>query len=180
LELLKGSNVVELARSNGISQNQLFQWRDRFHEAGKSELQVKRCKDPTEKEIGRLERKIGQLTLQVEILQEVARLKKGAARLSGRFIALPWVTPKRLLQLPLACIVRPCTVRMKRDLSGSLCWTKGWHCRSEESLIKRKRLITGGLGRICGLRKVSWLTKRKFIGLLDLMVGSACCGTVPV
>ena len=45
-------------------------------EAGKSELQLKRKKNPAEKEIGRLERKIGQLTLQVEILQEVARLKK--------------------------------------------------------------------------------------------------------
>jgi transposase-like protein len=76
LELLKGSNAVELARSNGISQNQLFEWRDRFLEAGKSELKLRRRKDPAEKEIGRLERKVGQLTLQVEILQEVARLKK--------------------------------------------------------------------------------------------------------
>jgi hypothetical protein len=76
LELLKGSNAVELARANGISQNELFQWRDRFLEAGKSELKAKRRKDPSDKEIGRLERKIGQLTLQVEILQEVARLKK--------------------------------------------------------------------------------------------------------
>jgi transposase-like protein len=74
--LLKGSNAVELARANGISQYQLFQWRDRFLEAGKSELLVKRRKDPSDKEIGRMERKIGQLTLHVEILQEVACLKK--------------------------------------------------------------------------------------------------------
>jgi len=41
-----------------------------------SELKFKRRKDPKEKEVSRLERKVEQLTLQVEILQEVARFKK--------------------------------------------------------------------------------------------------------
>lgn len=76
LEFIRGAEVVQLARENGISQSQLFEWRDRFLEGGKAELKFKRRKDPQEKEIGRLERKVGQLTLQVEILQEVARLKK--------------------------------------------------------------------------------------------------------
>ncbi len=76
LELLRGAETVKLARENGISQSQLFEWRDRFLEGGKAGLKFKRWKDPKEKEIGRLERKVGQLTLQMEILQEVARLKK--------------------------------------------------------------------------------------------------------
>ncbi len=76
LELLRGAEAVQLARENGISQSKLFEWRDRFLDGGKSELKLKRRKDPKEQEIGRLERKVGQLTLQVEILQEVARLKK--------------------------------------------------------------------------------------------------------
>lgn len=76
LDLIKGANAENLARQNGISQNQLFKWRDVFLEAGKAELRFKRQKAPAEKEIGRLERKVGQLTLQVEILQDVARLKK--------------------------------------------------------------------------------------------------------
>jgi len=76
LELLRGAEAAQLARENGISQSRLFGWRDRFLEGGKVGLKFKRKKDPKEKEIGRLERKVGQLTLQVEILQEVARLKK--------------------------------------------------------------------------------------------------------
>ena len=76
LELLRGVEAAHLARENGISQFQLFEWRDRFLEGGRLQLKFKRRKDPKEKEIGRLERKVGQLTLQVEILQEVARLKK--------------------------------------------------------------------------------------------------------
>ena len=76
LELLRGAEAAQLARENGIIQSKLFEWRDRFLEGGMSELKFKRRKDPKEKEVSRLERKVGQLTLQVEILQEVARLKK--------------------------------------------------------------------------------------------------------
>lgn len=76
LGLLRGAEAAQLARENGISQSQLFEWRDRFLEGGRLQLKFKKRKDPKEKEIGRLERKVGQLTLQVEILQEVARLKK--------------------------------------------------------------------------------------------------------
>lgn len=76
LELLRGAEAAKLARENSISQSKLFEWRDRFLEGGKAGLKFKRRKDPKEKEIGRLERKVGQLTLQMEILQEVARLKK--------------------------------------------------------------------------------------------------------
>jgi transposase-like protein len=76
LELLRDAEAAQLARENGISQSQLFEWRDRFLESGKAGLKFKRRKEPKEKEIGRLERKVGQLMLQVEILQEVARLKK--------------------------------------------------------------------------------------------------------
>lgn len=76
LELLRGVEAAQLARENGISQSRLFKWRDRFLEGGRAELKSKRRKEPKEKEIGRLERKVGQLTLQVEILQDVARLKK--------------------------------------------------------------------------------------------------------
>ena len=67
LDLLRGAEAAKLARENGISQSQFFEWRDRFLEGGKAGLKFKRRKDPKEKEIGRLERKVGQLTLQMEI-----------------------------------------------------------------------------------------------------------------
>ena len=76
LKLLSGAEAAQLARENGISQSKLFEWRDRFLEGGMEKLKFKRKKDPKEKEISRLERKVGQLTLQLEILQDVARLKK--------------------------------------------------------------------------------------------------------
>ena len=77
LELLRGADVTELCRKNGISQAELYRWRDNFIEAGKKSLNFKRGrKDDREKEISRLERKVGQLTVQMEILEEVARLKK--------------------------------------------------------------------------------------------------------
>ena len=34
LDLLRGGDAVELARTHGLSQAQLFAWRDRFLEAG--------------------------------------------------------------------------------------------------------------------------------------------------
>lgn len=76
LAVLKGADVVELCRENGISRTQLFQWRDSFIEGGKKQLKFKRRKGFNEKKVTRLERKVGELTLQLEILHEVARLKK--------------------------------------------------------------------------------------------------------
>jgi len=77
LELLKGADVTELCRKNGISQSEVFKWRDSFIQAGKESLKLRRVrKDEREKEISRLERKIGHMTVQMEIMEEVARLKK--------------------------------------------------------------------------------------------------------
>jgi transposase len=77
LALLKGADVAELCRKNGISQSQLYGWRDCFLEGGTEQLKSRRGrKDPREREISRLERKVGQLTVQMEILREVAHLKK--------------------------------------------------------------------------------------------------------
>ena len=36
LELLRGADVMELARKHGLSQAQLFVWRDRFLEGGQA------------------------------------------------------------------------------------------------------------------------------------------------
>ncbi len=77
LAVLKGANVSEVCRKNGISQSQAYAWRDSFLEGGQESLKSRRGrKDPKEWEVSRLERKVGQLTLQLEILEEVARLKK--------------------------------------------------------------------------------------------------------
>ncbi len=77
LALLRGVDVSEMCRKNGIRQLQAYAWRDSFLDGGHERLKSRRGhKDPKEREVSRLERKVGQLTLQLEILQEVARLKK--------------------------------------------------------------------------------------------------------
>ncbi len=77
LALLRGADLSEVCRKNGISQSQAYAWRDSFLEGGQESLKSRRGrKDPKEWELSRLERKVGQLTLQLEILEEVARLKK--------------------------------------------------------------------------------------------------------
>lgn len=42
LELLRGGDAVELARRYGLSQAQLFAWRDRFLEDGQTALKTRR------------------------------------------------------------------------------------------------------------------------------------------
>ncbi len=77
LALLRGADLSEVCRRNGISQSQAYAWRDSFLEGGQESLKSRRGgRHPKEREVSRLERKVGQLTLQLEILEEVARLKK--------------------------------------------------------------------------------------------------------
>ena len=76
LAVLKRADVSEVCRKNGIS-SQAYAWRDSFLEGGQESLKSRRGhKDLKEREVSRLERKVGHLTLQLEILEEVARLKK--------------------------------------------------------------------------------------------------------
>ena len=65
LALLKGADVSEVCRKNGISQSQAYAWRDSFLEGGQECLKSRRGrKDSKEREVSRLEQKVGQLTLQ--------------------------------------------------------------------------------------------------------------------
>ena len=77
LVLLKGGDTTELCRKHGITKSELYNWRDSFIEAGIKNLKFKRDrKSSRDKEVSRLERKVGRLTMKLEILEDVARLKK--------------------------------------------------------------------------------------------------------
>jgi len=69
LELPRGADVVELARIHGLSQAQLFAWRDRFLQAGQAALKTRRGRWEQERDerVLELERKVGQLTLENEL-----------------------------------------------------------------------------------------------------------------
>jgi len=72
LDLLRGGEAAELARSHGLSQAQLFVWRDRFLEGGQAALRTRRGQVALERDrqVRELERKVGQLTLENELLKK--------------------------------------------------------------------------------------------------------------
>jgi transposase len=82
LELLRGGEAVELARRYGISQAELFSWRDRFLAAGQAALQTRRPRAELEQEqrVRALERKVGQLTLENELLKKTDELIRQRGR----------------------------------------------------------------------------------------------------
>ncbi len=82
LELLRGGEAVELARRYGISQAELFSWRDRFLAAGQAALQARhpRAEREQEQRVRALERKVGQLTLENELLKKTDELIRQRGR----------------------------------------------------------------------------------------------------
>ena len=74
LELLRGGEAVELARRHGLSQAQLFAWRDRFLQAGQAALQTRQVRE--------LERTVGQLTVANELLKKTDELIRQRGRRS--------------------------------------------------------------------------------------------------
>src|SRR5574337_1607959 len=89
VELLRGEDAVELARKHGLSQAQLCVWRDRFLEGGQGALKTRRGQGELERDrqVRELERKVGQLTLENEILKKtdalIGRRGRRSAGLGG-------------------------------------------------------------------------------------------------
>ena len=84
VELLRGGDAVELARTHGLSQAQLFAWRDRFLEAGQAALRTRQggAERERDRRVRELERKVGQLTLENEVLKKTDELIRQRGRRS--------------------------------------------------------------------------------------------------
>jgi transposase len=84
LELLRGGEAAELARKHGLSQAQLFAWRDRFLEGGQAALRTRqgRAAQERDRRVQELERKVGQLTVENEILKKTDELIRQRGRRS--------------------------------------------------------------------------------------------------
>jgi len=84
LELLRGGEAAELARKHGLSQAQLFVWRDRFLEAGHAALRTRqgRAAQERDRQVRELERKVGQLTVENWILKKTDELIRQRGRRS--------------------------------------------------------------------------------------------------
>lgn len=79
LDLLRGGDAGELARTHGLSQAQLFTWRDRFLEGGQAALRTRRGQSELERDrqMRELERKVGQLTVENELIRQRGRRSTG-------------------------------------------------------------------------------------------------------
>jgi transposase-like protein len=79
LRLLRGEDLELLSRELGVVASTLSLWREEFIAAGQAVLKGKTGKaDARDEQISRLKKKVGELTIENELLQEKAqRLEAG-------------------------------------------------------------------------------------------------------
>jgi len=78
LRLLRGESLDELSRELGVEAHRLAAWRDEFLEGAKENLKGRRGEgdDAEARRLRNAERKVGELTMENEILRAAAR-KRG-------------------------------------------------------------------------------------------------------
>jgi transposase len=77
LRLLRGESLEELSRELQVEAHRLAAWRDDFLESGKEGLKGQRPdRSPDDRALRRAERKVGQLTMENEVLRAAAE-KRG-------------------------------------------------------------------------------------------------------
>jgi transposase len=77
LRLLRGENLELVSRELAVSAAELSLWRDAFLAAGEASLKT-RPADGRDLEIGRLKAKVGELTMETELLAaKIERLEDG-------------------------------------------------------------------------------------------------------
>ena len=78
LRLLRGESLEELSRELKVEAHRLAAWREDFLEGGKEGLKGQRPdRSPEDRQLRDAERKIGQLTMENEILRAAAEKKRG-------------------------------------------------------------------------------------------------------
>lgn len=88
LRLLRGEDLDLLSRELGVTAARLSQWRDDFLEGGLAQLKARPSLD-RDREIAQLQRKVGELLMETELLREKAR------RLEERAPDFPWRRSKK-------------------------------------------------------------------------------------
>jgi transposase-like protein len=101
LRLLRGEPLETLSREVGVEAHRLAAWRDDFLEGGKQSLKGQRPdRSPEDRQLRDAERKIGQLTMENEILRAAAE-EKGAPDSAGEAAQIAMDR-----KLPLAVVCR--------------------------------------------------------------------------
>ena len=76
VRLLRGEPIEDVSRQVGVEVHRLAAWRDDFLESGKQGLKAKRPRGEEDRRLAEAERKIGELTMENEILRR-AEAKRG-------------------------------------------------------------------------------------------------------
>ena len=76
LRVLRGEDLDALSRELGVTAGTIAHWRDQFLASGHTGLKS-RPADERDNEVGRLRAKIGELTMENELLRERARRAEG-------------------------------------------------------------------------------------------------------
>ena len=83
LRLLRGGDLELVSREPGVTAAELSGWRDRFQAGGEASLKS-RPADAREAEIGRLQAKVGELTMAAELLEAKVERLEGHRPLARR------------------------------------------------------------------------------------------------
>ena len=83
LRVLRGEELDALSRELGVTAGAIAQWREQFLTSGQSGLKS-RPTDERDDELGRLLAKVGELTMENELLRERARRAEGDGGPFGR------------------------------------------------------------------------------------------------
>ena len=78
LRLLRGEALDALSRELGVEAHRLAAWRDDFLSGGKEALKGRRPVSDEDRQLRKAERKIGELTMEVEVWRRAAE-RRGAA-----------------------------------------------------------------------------------------------------
>jgi transposase len=76
MRLLRGESLEDVSREVGVEAHRLAAWRDDFIESGKAGLKAKRPRTEADRRLAEAERKVGELTMDNEILRRIAE-KRG-------------------------------------------------------------------------------------------------------
>ena len=83
LRVLRGEDLDALSRELGVTAGTLAQWREQFLAGGQAAVKS-RPADERDDELGRLRAKVGELTMENELLRERARRAEGDGGPFGR------------------------------------------------------------------------------------------------
>lgn len=78
LRVLRGESLDQLSREFGVEAHRIAAWRDDFLAAGKEGLKSQHPLSDEDRRLREAERKIGELTMEVEVWRRAAE-KRGAA-----------------------------------------------------------------------------------------------------